>query len=376
MVDAGSTGTRLYVYTFSLSPSNNLVVSPALTPSGSQFVIKTSPGISDVPPTLDGVSSHLGPLVQQAAAFVPAEKHAETNIYVKATGGMRLLPNATVMVEAVRTYLGDPTRSPFRFKERNQVAIISGEHEGLYAWLAINYMLGHFDDPSQIASAVALDLGGASTQIAFEPAEIPIGHHYSVRVNNVRHEIYTHSYLRFGVNEARKRLYKLQVESASTKVVEDPCGWRGHTFSLETEDGTMVEVKGTGRFEECLQVIQDRLLGLDTFCPAEPCGLNGIYQAPIPPTSRIYAVSSFAYTASFFNCSGPSTLTCLLSSASSLCDTLPWSDAPPRFPTTPRAFLPGYCFGAAYAAQLVNKGFGVDLEREIVFRNEDGRGRE
>ena len=46
--------------------------------------------------------------------------------------------------------------------------VISGKEEGLFAWLALNYALGHLDARRPSSTAGLVELGGASVQVAFE----------------------------------------------------------------------------------------------------------------------------------------------------------------------------------------------------------------
>ena len=132
MIDAGSSGTRLYVYEYAKpkQPNVPLQIFPSRHPSGKQFSAKRAPGIATIEPTFLAVTAYLGPLIQEAAAFLDPSMHNTTHIYLKATGGMRLLQNPRKMLNAVRGVLGDKSVSPFRFEERNHAGIISGEHEG------------------------------------------------------------------------------------------------------------------------------------------------------------------------------------------------------------------------------------------------------
>ncbi len=48
-----------------------------------------------------------------------------------------------------------------------QVQAITGEQEGVYAWLAVNYALGRLGSSTHESVGV-LDMGGGSAQIAVE----------------------------------------------------------------------------------------------------------------------------------------------------------------------------------------------------------------
>ena len=52
--------------------------------------------------------------------------------------------------------------------------------EGVYGWIAVNYMLGKFDhdfysEPNRQSTVGALDMGGASTQITYEVGQLVEG---------------------------------------------------------------------------------------------------------------------------------------------------------------------------------------------------------
>ena len=55
---------------------------------------------------------------------------------------------------------------------QNYFQVIDGRMEGVYGWIAVNYMLGRFDhnfvEHQRQPTVGALDMGGASTQITYE----------------------------------------------------------------------------------------------------------------------------------------------------------------------------------------------------------------
>lgn len=64
------------------------------------------------------------------------------------------------LIHHIRLYF---SQSGFYFKDPSQVKVISGQEEGLLSFIAANYF-----QPGQTKGI--LDLGGASTQIAFIPS--------------------------------------------------------------------------------------------------------------------------------------------------------------------------------------------------------------
>lgn len=67
--------------------------------------------------------------------------------------GMRMLESdrAEAVLGRVNSLLSDPGFSPFRYHSRN-TRILSGEEEGAFAWLAVNYLNRFFDNPGTYVS--------------------------------------------------------------------------------------------------------------------------------------------------------------------------------------------------------------------------------
>ena len=59
---------------------------------------------------------------------------------------MRLIldSKADAIMERVNLILEDKDHNPFVYKEEN-TRILSGEEEGVFAWIAVNYLRGFFD---------------------------------------------------------------------------------------------------------------------------------------------------------------------------------------------------------------------------------------
>merc|ERR1711991_375408 len=90
ILDAGSSGTRVYVYNW-----------PGAIPSGDEYprvtpdpvYLKIKPGLSELGGHTTGeVVSYLEPLLTYGEQNVPADKEYLTPIFLRATAGLRLLP--------------------------------------------------------------------------------------------------------------------------------------------------------------------------------------------------------------------------------------------------------------------------------------------
>ena len=176
IADAGSTGTRIYIYSYddesavildTLREVSHLRLVPALSTFYSQW------------PDSRKLREQIQELVDFAATKVPADMIAHTNISLKATAGLRTIPKEQQdwLVEEVRAVLGS---SPFEFHSE-KTRVIDGEEESLYDFFAVK-AASHLPETENIlfnaslssdAAAhndngfVAADLGGSSQQLAF-----------------------------------------------------------------------------------------------------------------------------------------------------------------------------------------------------------------
>jgi len=71
-----------------------------------------------------------------------------------------------------------------------------------------------------------LEMGGASTQIAFAPEGDILADKFPVLIGGRRYPLYVHSYLYYGQNEIDKRVRGVLLErssSASSEPIVNPC---------------------------------------------------------------------------------------------------------------------------------------------------------
>lgn len=281
-------------------------------------VKKTRPGISTFASRPSDVGDYLRPLIDAAIKRVPANKLSETPIFVMATAGMRLVHEAqrATLLEEVCSYLRQSTEFHLPDCSR-RVQVISGETEGLYGWLAANYLLGGLDTHPDGSDGVGqntygfLDMGGASTQIVFAPNATEAAEHWNdlklVRLRNIdgtskEYKVFSTSFLGFGAHVARQRFVEALTDRYSTQdtnVLPDPCMPDG---LRTTTDGNLVTgdirpgdtiLEGTGDFEECLRLTFP-LLRKDAVCEDAPCLFNGQHAPAIDfDTTRFVGVSEY-----------------------------------------------------------------------------------
>jgi len=329
--DAGSSGTRLHIYRWLDSDTarqeagaKQLKSLPALE-TKSKWTKKIHPGISTFGEKPERVGpDHLEELYKKARKIIPDDAVADTPVFLLATAGMRLLPESqrNEVLKEICSY----TRSHTRFLLLDcdvHIKVIPGEVEGLYGWVAANYLLGGFDAPKEHAGGKDhhtygfLDMGGASAQIAFVPNATEAERHANdlklMRMRTVdgaayEYKVFTTTWLGFGVNEAR-RIYVDSLQKASgaidTKVLQDPCLPAGLSTTVkgdvflpgsDTVNGQNPYLNGTGQFDECL-IKTLPLLEKDHICEDDPCLLNGIHVPAIDfDVNHFVGVSEYWHT--------------------------------------------------------------------------------
>ncbi|KAJ1945592.1 Golgi apyrase, partial [Linderina macrospora] len=285
---------------------------PLIERAGEEWTYKTTPGISSFAdrPRMVGVE-HIKPLLDYAQKHIPKRQIAHTPVYLLATAGMRLLPRShqSLILDTACFY----ARENYDFllpdcKESFQA--VSGELEGLFGWVTVNYLMGGFSSQSQVRAQRShgfLDMGGASAQIAFEPAKMSAQiHKHDLAEVTLRtldghdssYAVFVATFLGHGTNEARRRYVEqlkdigmLASSNDGIPVVDDPCLPSGLT--LPTTDGKVV-LRGKGKFSECIKASEPLLN--KTVCPIEPCLFAGVHAPEIDfGTQQFIGVSEYWY---------------------------------------------------------------------------------
>ncbi|NXP88934.1 ENTP5 diphosphohydrolase, partial [Passerina amoena] len=226
MFDAGSTGTRIHIYTFVQKSPENL---PEVE---GEIFESVKPGLSAYADQPEKGAETVKSLLDMAVDAVPPHLWKKTPVVLKATAGLRLLSEEkaqALLSEVVKEVFEE---SPFLVPE-DSVGIMDGSHEGvicaLGAVLSTVLFAGQLSGQNQQTVGI-LDLGGASTQITFLPRfeetlkETPEDFLTSFEMFNSTYKLYTHSYLGFGLKAARlATLGALNMEVVDGQMFRSSC---------------------------------------------------------------------------------------------------------------------------------------------------------
>lgn len=372
MIDAGSSGSRVHVYKF-----NHCKEEPELE---SEVFHMMKPGLSSFDDDAEGAVDSLEDLLNIAVDNVPTSLQHCTPIAVKATAGLRLLgaEKSERILNAIRKRLEE--KYPFPV---NAVEIMDGKEEGIYAWITVNYLLGNLKSEKRGKSAATFDLGGASTQIVFEPKfpveseqMLPGDHLYELNYGNTKYTLYQHSYLGYGLNEARKLIKSEMIriweeEAMDTGRVYHPCLPENYTETMKWSTETVtkdIQLIGTGAGHAACRGVIEKVFGKDKECAIAPCAFDGVYQPPLTETFVDRDLYVFSY---FYDLTQPLGMPLQFSVrefgelANRVCsgDTEPFRHVKNAVNAIKKS--PDYCLELTYSHALLRIGYDVPPERQV-----------
>ncbi|XP_052042198.1 ectonucleoside triphosphate diphosphohydrolase 1 isoform X1 [Apodemus sylvaticus] len=377
VLDAGSSHTNLYIYKWPAEKENDTGVVQQLE----ECQVK-GPGISKYAQKTDEIGAYLAECMEMSTELIPASKQPQTPVYLGATAGMRLLrmeseQSADKVLDAVSRSLKS---YPFDFQGAK---IITGQEEGAYGWITINYLLGRFiqeqnwlsfiSDSQKQETFGALDLGGASTQITFVPLNSTIeapDNSLQFRLYGEDYTVYTHSFLCYGKDQALWQKLASDIQVSGASIVKDPCFNPGYTKTVNVSElyGTpctkrfekklpfdRFQIQGTGDYEQCHQSI---LKLFDSgHCPYSQCAFNGVF---LPPLHGSFgAFSAFYFVMDFFKKIANDSVSSqekMTEITKNFCSK-PWEEVKTSYPTIKEKYLSEYCFSGAYILSLLLQGY-------------------
>ncbi len=345
LIDAGSSGTRAYTYEIEAAEDGGI---PGLVERSNQ---KVEPGFSSYKAEPAKAGESLAGLLKAEGSVLetlPDECEAKTPTALMATAGMRLLEAEEGGADAVKAiYQAAGEAISGAGLDLRFAGTISGQQEGLYAWLTANYALGTLSGDKPTVGT--LDLGGASTQIAFMPTEAGDAPTSTLTLGGKSFNVYAHSYLNYGLQQAIQY------------VADRSCYPKGLN-------------KGKGRYASCVKKLKPVVTPKK--CETASCGLAtpgdtknklGVSQPPLPKDMQFYAIENYFYTHRLVKAAG-GTPAALAEAAggpkgkTGFCGTK-WADITAANEGTPAKYLESACFASAWVSVLLETyGFAKDAE--------------
>ncbi|XP_072792737.1 ectonucleoside triphosphate diphosphohydrolase 8 isoform X7 [Taeniopygia guttata] len=412
--DAGSTHTSLYIYRWPADKENDTGIVSQV-----EACSVAGPGISSYADDPAGAGAGLKPCLDRAMKIVPAEQQRETPTYLGATAGMRLLreENSTKAEQVLAEVSKAIGEYPVDFRGAR---ILTGSEEGSFGWITVNYLLEtlvkfsfaeKWAHPQDTEVLGALDLGGASTQITFQPGVPVEDRNTSVffRLYGTDYSLYSHSYLCYGQSQALKMLLAALHQASSRAQISHPCYPKGYKETITVAElynspcvrapssarpGLVLTVTGTGDTDTCHAAVQ-RLF--DFSCGAQgPCGFNGVYQPPVrghffvsshrprpwggpmgfwgtAPGKLLWkclssvwkcqpweAFSGFYHSLHFLNLTGGQSLSLVNATIRKICNSS-WKQVQELFPTASRTQIRDACTASSYTLTLLLQGYKFNV---------------
>ncbi|KAM3726936.1 Nucleoside-diphosphatase mig-23 [Dirofilaria immitis] len=390
VIDAGSTGSRLFLYKYRSVNDRELIdVKPVVDKLSLRPVVKKiTPGLSSFQDKSENAAEYIKPLLDYAVGFIPVNKHFYTSLFIFATAGMRLLPTEKQdeILRNLRQNL------PFQTSVQiipDHIKVIEGKWEGIYSWIAINYILGRFTHDrtefSRQSTVGIVDMGGASVQIAVELNSTSGSADESVESINLgckdneqsySYRLFVTTFLGYGVNEAlRKYEQKLSddlvVENTSKSYIRDPCLPVNLLKTVKSKDGSQFNRKGIGDWDTCIKNLTSLLATavVNPECYSQKC-LFGLVRSPSISLSEIelYGFSEYWFSLeNVLSMGGEYDFSKTALKAREFCR-MRWSTIQIQYrnniyPKADEGRLRSQCFKSAWITTVLHEGFSISKTR-------------
>ncbi|XP_076587253.1 ectonucleoside triphosphate diphosphohydrolase 2-like [Chaetodon auriga] len=318
VLDAGSSHTSMYIYKWPADKQNGT----GIVTQHSECLVSGG-GISSYAGVRGGAAKSLEVCLDQAMNDIPKFRHHQTPLSLGATAGMRLLNivNATESQRVLKEVENKLRSYPFNVKE---ATILSGQEEGAYGWVTVNYLLenfvkygfaGRWLNPGRDTIG-ALDLGGASTQITFETSENVDDKNnvMELKLYGQTYKLYTQSFLCYGQDQFLRKLLAHLITTQGVKTqVFHPCYPKQFNVSIKLgrdvfdspctknyrpaqfDPQMSVSVVGTGDYQSCLDNVK-KMFSFDS-CSYSKCSFDGVFQPSV--RGSFMAFSAFFFTHSY-----------------------------------------------------------------------------
>lgn len=324
IVDAGSSGSRLYFYSYQTAEKDNFAQLKLLHSK------KLTPGLSYFASNPSSAAKHLANLLDYEQL---SDDEKTADFYLLATAGMRLLPKEQqdAIYHQLSAYLKQNTTLTIK-----EITTITGKWEGIFNWIAANYWNKTLIPGKTVG---VMDMGGASAQITFateSSADDGIEH---LNLNDQSFSVYSQSDLGLGANQARNQ-YLNQANCFPVNYI------------LPNDK------LANGDESECIKHVEPLIEGVHDVHHYLPFINNDM---------PFIAVSAYYYLAKALSLGNHFSNHDLQTSATSFC-AHDWSQLKETFPND--SHLSEYCYNASLISALLSQGYRFADDKTIAARNQ------
>ena len=301
MCDAGSSSTRVSVYTWPPRNGNSI---PNITEKGRK---STEPGMhtmdeKQIEGAMDVLINYCKDTVKDVSKNTA--NLSDVSFYLKGTAGMRSLDvdQQNKKLDVIRKKIRE---SKLKFLKNEWAKVITGKEEGTFGWITANYLNGILFENEKEGKIKktphgSIDFGGYSLEITFYTKEEIEQHNVSLKLGNIDYSLYSYSFQDYGQDKFNENLLHSLINNTTktknTTVIQHPCYLNGYNMSYIYR-GINYTIEGKNDIGKCQEIIQN-LMNIST---EEKKSMNGTYQPKIPKGTKFYGISGLYWIAYFFD---------------------------------------------------------------------------
>ncbi|XP_068494625.1 probable apyrase 6 isoform X1 [Phaseolus vulgaris] len=353
---AGPDALRLSVFHF---------LGPGLGLLAAAHSAAAAPGFAAPPDALRGAVAEL---VRFAKGKVPRKEWKNTVVRLAASEELEELgtEEAEKVLECCRQAL---KVSGFLFKDE-WARVVSGEEQGIFSWVAVNYALGNLGREPQETTGI-VELGGASLQVTSAKLNKDLAHSLrTIRLSGVTYNLYTWSLPQLGQDVVWKSLeerlkyreFKLSSKSSKRNII-NPCIPRGYEYPQISNASYVKRLifQPAGNFSTCRSEALSLLKRTEDGCLHPPCKItSSFFQLLGEQVSE-----SFLYTSEILRMAPRTSLFQLEEAGRHYCEDH-WDTLKDQHNEIDYVDLLQYCFSSAYMLALLHDVLGIAMEEKSV----------
>lgn len=317
IVDAGSSSSKLHIF-----QNDAQTTLPTILDIFSE---KTTPPLSSFTQDPQDAGASLKPALDDALKYFADHSISTNNIKIRVfgTAGMRSLDKKSqrAIYNNVKTYIKTKYSPQLQVVD---VRTITGKEEGLFDWLDINYLSNVFSNHTETFGS--LDMGGASTQIAFETVDkSQMKNETDITVNGKKYLVFSKSFLGLGQDDARNTMNTYSMAGSCYPI----------DYSLNNT------IPGDFNFQNCTTTYNQLISGYQ---------INDQI-VPINPAQKFIAYSGAYYAFNFFGVDQTPNQSIVEAQIMNVCAET-WEQMKINYPTTSENYLSTECANGTYIDNL------------------------